>query len=51
MTFVMLILLNLLLENQVLSSFSSPKLQNVGGKGNFHNIWSFINIVMMKNCV
>ena len=30
---------------------SSPKLQNVGGKGNLHNIWSFINIVMMKNCV
>ena len=33
------------------SNFSSPKLQKVRGKGNLHHVWSFMNILMMKNCV
>ena len=43
--------INSWLEHKVLSSFSLPKLQKVGGKGNLHHVWSFMNILMMKNCV
>ena len=50
MKFVML-MLNSWLEHEVLSSFSLPKLQKVGGKGNHHHVSSFMNILMMKNCV
>ena len=32
-------------------SFSLPKLQKVGGKGNCNHVWSFVNILMIKNCV
>ena len=50
MKFVILIL-NLWLEHQVLSSFSLPKLQKVGGKGNPYHVWNFMNILVMKNIV
>ena len=40
MKFVILIL-NLWLEHQVISSFSLPKLQKVRGKGNLHHVMEF----------
>ena len=50
MKFVILIS-NSWLEYQVLSSFSLPKLQKVGGKGNLHHVGSFMNIPTMKSVV
>ena len=47
MKFVILIW-NLWLEHQALSSFSLPKLQKFGGKGNLPHIWSFMNILIKK---
>ena len=32
-------------------NFSLPKLQKVGGKGNFHQVLSFMNILMINYCV
>ena len=48
---LVIFILNLWLEQQILSSFSLKKLQKVGGKGNLHHVGSFMNILTMKNCV
>ena len=48
---ILISMLNLWLEHQFLSSFSLPKLPKDGEKRNFHHVWSFMNILMIKNCV
>ena len=45
------LIVNLLLDHQVLLTFSLPKLQNVGRKGNLHHVWGFMNILIIKYCV
>ena len=44
-----ILILNLWLEHQVLSSFSLPNLQKVGGKENLHLVWIFMNMLMMTD--